>query len=159
MYEGKWSDVCPILGICALHLTHPSAHTVGSQCCCARGLWYWGWRESWLFSPPTDNSWRTWDSNLRPLGYKSDSLSIRPRLPLNKSYNKQTNPPLICVLPNNHLDREISFLRRPSVTVLVTPHSLIQKMERHNERSVGAVRVYISRHLTKNRMSNNGSLQ
>ncbi len=71
-----------------------------------------------LFSPPTENSWRTWDSNMRPSGYKSDSLSIRPRLPLNKSYNKQTYPPLICVLPNNHLDRDISFLRRPSVTVL-----------------------------------------
>ncbi len=27
------------------------------------------------------NSCRTWDSNPRPLGYESDSLSIRPRLP------------------------------------------------------------------------------
>ncbi len=30
---------------------------------------------------PHDNSCRTWDSNPRPSGYKSDSLSIRPRLP------------------------------------------------------------------------------
>ncbi len=43
--------------------------------------WYWRRRECWLFTPPTDNSCRTWDSNPRPLGYKSDSLSIRPRLP------------------------------------------------------------------------------
>ncbi len=89
----------PILGICALHLTHPCANTqqwththrehtpgaVGSQCCGARGavggsvpcsrvspqLWYWGWREHCIFTPPTDNSCRTWDSNPRPSGYKS----------------------------------------------------------------------------------------
>ncbi len=36
-------------------------------------------RERWLFTPPTDNSCQTWDSNLRPSVYKSDSLSIRPR--------------------------------------------------------------------------------
>ncbi len=97
----------PIHGICALHLTHPSAlhthssentHTpsaVGNQCCGARGAvggsvpcsrvspqsWYWRRRERWLFTPPTDNSCRTWDSNPRPSGYKSDSLSIRPWLP------------------------------------------------------------------------------
>ncbi len=28
----------------------------------------------------TYNAWRTWDSNPQHLGYKSDSLSIRPRL-------------------------------------------------------------------------------
>ncbi len=107
--KGERKGVCgqvwwPILGICALHLTHPSAHThssehtpgaVGSQCCGARGavggsvpcsrvspqLWYWRWRECWLFTPPTYNPCRTWDSNPRPSGYKSNSLSIRPRLP------------------------------------------------------------------------------
>ncbi len=96
-----------ILGICALHLTHPSEHTQqwththpeewaanaaapGEQLgvrCLAQGShlksWYWGWRECWSFTPPTANSCRTWDSNTRPLGYKSDSLSIRPRLPQN----------------------------------------------------------------------------
>ncbi len=85
----------PILGICALHLTHThsSEHTpgaVGSQCCGARGAvggsvpcsrvspqsWYWRWRECWLFTPPTYNPCRTWDSNPRPSGYKSNSLSI-----------------------------------------------------------------------------------
>ncbi len=30
---------------------------------------------------PTYNSCRTWDSNPQPLDYKSDSLTIRPRLP------------------------------------------------------------------------------
>ncbi len=30
---------------------------------------------------PTYNSCRTWDSNSQPLGYESDSLTIRPRLP------------------------------------------------------------------------------
>ncbi len=78
----------PILGIYALQLTHPSAHThrehtpgaVGSQCCGTRGAvggtvpcsrvsplsWYWRWRECSLFTPPTDNSCRARDSNLQP---------------------------------------------------------------------------------------------
>ncbi len=93
----------PILGICPLHLTHPSAHSQqwthtrssGQPCCGARGAvggsvpcsrvspqsWYWRWREHLLFIPPTDNPCRTWESNLQPLGYKSNSLTIRPRLP------------------------------------------------------------------------------
>ncbi len=43
-----------------------------------------GEREHWLFTPLTDNSCRRlgWDSNPWLLGYKSDSLSIRPWLPL-----------------------------------------------------------------------------
>ncbi len=32
---------------------------------------------------PTDNPCRTWESNLQPLGYKSNSLTIRPRLLVN----------------------------------------------------------------------------
>ncbi len=66
---------------------------MGSQCCGTRGvvwgsvpcsrvspqLWCWRWRERWLFTPPTDNSCQTWDSNPQPSVYKSDSLSIRPR--------------------------------------------------------------------------------
>ncbi len=89
---------CSILGICALHLTHPSANTLwttsaaapGEQLgvrCLAQGSrlspqsWYWGWRERWTFIPPTYNPCRTWDSNPQPSGYKSDSLTIRPRLP------------------------------------------------------------------------------
>ncbi len=95
----------PILGICPLHLTHPSAHSQqwthtwssGQPYCGARGAvggsvpcsrvspqsWYWRWREHLLFTPPTDNPCRTWESNLQPLGYKSNSLTIRPRLPYN----------------------------------------------------------------------------
>ncbi len=95
----------PILGICPLHLTHPSAHSQqwthtrssGQPYCGARGAvggsvpcsrvspqsWYWRWREHLLFTPPTDNPCRTWESNLQPLGYKSNSLTIGPRLPPN----------------------------------------------------------------------------
>ncbi len=43
--------------------------------------WYWRWRERCTFTPPTYNPCRTWDSNSQPLGYESDSLTIRPRLP------------------------------------------------------------------------------
>ncbi len=62
---------------------------VGGSVPCSRvspQSWYWRWRggESAGYSlppPATDNCWRTWDSNPQPSGYKSDSLSIRPRLP------------------------------------------------------------------------------
>ncbi len=104
----------PILGICPLHLTHPSAHSQqwthtrssGQPYCGARGAvggsvpcsrvspqsWYWRWREHLLFTPPTDNPCRTWESNLQPLGYKSNSLTIRPRLPhtLSRLFSKKT---------------------------------------------------------------------
>ncbi len=77
--------------------THtPWTHTRSSgqpYCCGARGAvggsvpcsrvspqsWYWGWRESWTFTPPIYNPCLTWDSNPQPLGDKSDSLSIRVR--------------------------------------------------------------------------------
>ncbi len=98
----------PILGICPLHLTHPSAHSQqwthtwssGQPYCGARGAvggsvpcsrvspqsWYWRWREHLLFTPPTYNPCRTWESNRQPLGYKSNSLTIRPRLHLHCIY-------------------------------------------------------------------------
>ncbi len=77
--------------------THSSEHTpgaVGSQSCCiTRGAvgglvpfsrapqsWYWRWRERCTFTPPTDNPCRTWDSNLQPFNYESNSLTIRPQL-------------------------------------------------------------------------------
>ncbi len=77
--EGEGEVVCgqvwwPILGICPLHLTHPSAHSQqwthtwssGQPYCGARGAvggsvpcsrvspqsWYWRWREHLLFTPP-----------------------------------------------------------------------------------------------------------
>ncbi len=99
MYCQVWWS---ILEIGALHLTHPSAHThcehapgaVGSHYSSARGAiggsvpcsrapqsWYWRWRECCSFTIPTFNPCRTWDSNPQPLDYKSDSLTIRPRLP------------------------------------------------------------------------------
>ncbi len=100
----------PILRICALHLTHPNCthtavehtHTVnthpeqwaaiyaaapGEQLgvrCLAQGhlsLGIEGGRECCTFTPPTYNLCRTWDSNSQPLGYESNSLTIRPRLP------------------------------------------------------------------------------
>ncbi len=81
-FEVTWGQVWwPIFGICALHLTHPSAHTlvntccehtpgaVGSQCCGTRGAvggsvpssrvspqsWYWTGGENTHYSllPPT----------------------------------------------------------------------------------------------------------
>ncbi len=116
----------PILGISALHLTHPKCthtavnthreHTpgaVGSHVpapgeqsgvrCLAQGHLSRGIEEERALvihththtpSPPLYNSCRTWDSNPRPLDYESNSLTIRPRLPLNiinKSYYVQTS--------------------------------------------------------------------
>ncbi len=110
----KW---WPILGICALHLTHPSAHTQqwvvdkhthththpeqraaidaaapGEQLgvwCLAQGSHLSRGIEGgqhWTLTPPTYNPCRTWDSNPQPLGYKSNSLSTRPRLPPVKEF-------------------------------------------------------------------------
>ncbi len=98
-YVAKYGDPYSELVLCIypskVH-THSSEHTPGAVgiCCGAWGavvgsvlcskapqLWYWGWREHWLFTPPTYNSCQSWDSNLQPLGYESDSLTIRPRLP------------------------------------------------------------------------------
>ncbi len=132
LYESE-SDVtydqvcCPILGICALHLTHPrsthtvvNTHTVGSHLCCgARGAvggsvpcsrapksWYWGCRERCTFTPPTYNSCQT-DSNLQPFDYESDSLTISlNNLELNTlktvemTVDFRRNPP--CSPPTHH---------------------------------------------------------
>ncbi len=88
----------PILRICALHLTHPSAHTPpwtharssgqpfmlqhqgNSLVPCSRvspRLWYWRWRGCWLFTPltiPAGPEIRTHDlrvtsPTLYPLGH------------------------------------------------------------------------------------------
>ncbi len=65
-------------------LWHPgSSWGSGMPQCYAQGShlksWNWKWKAR-SFTPPTDNPCRTWDSNPRPLGYKSDSLTIRPQL-------------------------------------------------------------------------------
>ncbi len=115
----------PILRIENEVYTHSSEHTpgaVGSQCCGARGAvggsvlcsrvspqsWYWGWRECWLFTPPTNNPCRTWDSNPWPSGYKSNSLSIRPR-----------HLQHICLFPN------LRIAESQRVYILFLSHSLI----------------------------------
>jgi len=97
------------LWICALHLTHPSAHThsseytpraVGSQCCSTRGAvggsmpcsrvsppsGYWRWKECSLFTPPHRKYLP--DPRFEPTtpGYKSDAPSIGPQLPLCAKY-------------------------------------------------------------------------
>ncbi len=104
-----WSSmVNPYSELSALHLSHPKCthssehtHTVnthseqwaanaeapgeqfGGSVPCSREprSWYWRWREHWLFTPPTYNPCRTRDSNSQPLGYESNSLTIRPLLP------------------------------------------------------------------------------
>ncbi len=38
-------------------------------------------RECWTFTPPTYNSCRPRDSNLQPLDYESNPLTIRPQCP------------------------------------------------------------------------------
>ncbi len=99
----KWSDVWPSMvthtcNLCSAFNPHThtlsSEHTpgaVGSHIAAAPGeqLGVWclaqgshlnhgieGGRGCWLFTPPTYNPCRTWDSNLQPLCYKSDSLGL-----------------------------------------------------------------------------------
>ncbi len=73
------------------HLCCGARGAVGGSVPCSRApqSWYWGWRER--CTPPTYNSCRTWDSNSQPLGYESNSLTIRPRLP------QFGNLPWVCV--------------------------------------------------------------
>ncbi len=104
--EGK-EVVCgqvwwPILGICPLHLTiqvhtHSSEHTHLEQWAailrrpgsswgigpCSRvspQSWYWRW-ESTCYSLPPPTIPAGPGNRTGPLGYKSNSLTIRPRLP------------------------------------------------------------------------------
>ncbi len=60
---------------CACNLLIWLTGAVGGSVPCSRVS-----PQSW-YIPPSTIPLRTWDSNPRPLGYKSDSLSIRPRLP------------------------------------------------------------------------------
>ncbi len=102
----------PILGICPLHLTHPdythtavNTHSEHTRSCGARGAvggsvpcsrvspqsWYW-WVERALYIHSLHlHSCRTWDSNSQPFDYESDSLTIRPRLPLYIYIHTQPN--------------------------------------------------------------------
>ncbi len=92
--------IYPILSAHTQQWTHTHReHTpgaVGSHLCCGTGEQLWvqflaqgshlsrgieGGRERCTFTPPTYNSCWTWDLNSQPLGYESDSLTIRPRLP------------------------------------------------------------------------------
>ncbi len=114
----KWRDVTygqvwwPILGICALHLTHPTCtHTAvnthtpwthtrssGQPFMLRRPGSSWGFGallkgtsvvvlrvESVLYiHSPHLQFLPAWDSNSQPLDYESNSLTIRPRLPRRK---------------------------------------------------------------------------
>ncbi len=75
-----WSDVWPnTRNLCsafnpskcthtAVNTHTPWTHTRSSGQPCSRApqSWYWRWRERWTFTPPTDNSCRTRDSNPQP---------------------------------------------------------------------------------------------
>ncbi len=105
-YDQVW---WPILGICALHLTHPKCtHTAvnthtpwthtqssGQPFMLRRPGSSWGFgallkgtsvvvlrveRERCTFTPPTYNS--CWPETRTPFDYESDSLTIRPGLPM-----------------------------------------------------------------------------
>ncbi len=110
----------PILGICALHLTHPRCththtHTVNTHpeqwaACGTRGAveglvscsrapqsWYWGWRERAVdslhqqFLPGRD-------SNSQPLHHESDSLTIRPWLHPNRKVSTTKHQKMISMM-------------------------------------------------------------
>ncbi len=105
-FKVMWGQVWwPILRIGVLHLTHQEhththTHTVNTHpeqwagiCAEPKQLWVRCLAQGHLSHgieggegavhslPPTYNSCQTGDSNPQPSGYKSDSLSIRPRLP------------------------------------------------------------------------------
>ncbi len=75
-----------IPGAVGSHLYCGARGAVGGSVPCSRApqSWYWRWRERCTFTPPTGNSCQTWDSNPWALGYRSNYLYIRPRLPHNE---------------------------------------------------------------------------
>ncbi len=85
--------------MCSLHLTHPSAHTWSSGQPTLRrpgSSWGFGALPKGLTSV-MNTSCQSWDSNPQPwvtLGFKSNALSIRPRLPPKKSaFSNKINVP------------------------------------------------------------------
>ncbi len=92
----------PILGICALHLTHPKCtHTrsSGQPFMLRRPGSSWGsgalfkgtsvvvlWVKRALYIQSPHLQYLL-DLRLEPSGYKSDSLTIRPRLPFNSNWS------------------------------------------------------------------------
>ncbi len=77
-----------------------------------------GGRERCTFTPPTDNSCRTWDSKPRPLCYESDSLTIRPWVPLTDTKYKMSNTSL----PHSTTNCTASFLSLCSAKRLIFSH-------------------------------------
>ncbi len=111
LYEVKWSDMWqvwwPILGTCALHLTHPSAHTHSSEHtaapreqlgvgCLAQGSHLsrgieGGESAGYSVPPPTIPGGP--ETQTRDLGVTSPTLSIRPRLTHARTHTTQHNTP------------------------------------------------------------------
>ncbi len=110
----KWSEVTwwSILGICALHLTHPSAHTQqwthtrsSRQPMLRRPGSSWGFSallkgltsvmvlkvERALVIHSTDNSCRTWDSNPRPRVTSPTLYPLGHDCPQNGTYTLVSN--------------------------------------------------------------------
>ncbi len=103
-WKGKWCDIWPsmvthTLNLCSAFNSSKCKHThhehtpraVGNHLCCSTrgfGALLKGTSvvvlrvEEGTFTPLIFNSCRSWDSDSQPLGYESDSLTIRPRLPL-----------------------------------------------------------------------------
>ncbi len=103
-FSANYGDPYSEFVLCITHpkCTHTHTHrehtprAVGSHLCCgARGAvgvsvpcsrapqsWYWGWRERCTFTPPTYNSCRTETRTHNLCDYESDSLTIRPQLPI-----------------------------------------------------------------------------
>ncbi len=69
-------------GAVGSHLCYGAQGAVGGSVPCSRApqSWYWRWRECSAFTPPTYNS--CWPETRTPFDYESDSLTIRPGLPM-----------------------------------------------------------------------------
>ncbi len=73
---------------------------------------------------PTNNPCRTWDSNPQPLDYKSDALTIRPRLPL-KLLERNKDLTFIVIFididwyEKNYRDNFFGHIAQPYVKVFV----------------------------------------
>ncbi len=71
-------------GAVGSHLCCDARAAVGGSVPCSRApqSWYWRWKRALYIHSPHLQFLLAWDSNPQPLGYESNFLTIRPRLPL-----------------------------------------------------------------------------
>ncbi len=92
-------------GAVGSHLCCDARAAVGGSVPCSRApqSWYWRWKRALYIHSPHLQFLLAWDSNPQPLGYESNFLTIRPRLPLfNVMHEKNVSNQIKSLLLSHH---------------------------------------------------------